>query len=152
MQNKVLKIIFIIGIFLIILNVFPNIVFSSEDGVIEEWKTAESITVDSTTDDGKTVTGDWLTAAEKFLNASGSPSIEDSKLKGVSDDIYNMLSSIGMIISVVVGLILGITFMMASADDKAKVKEALIPYLVGCFVIFGAFGIWKIVINTFNGI
>lgn len=37
--------------------------------------------------------------------------------------------------------------MVASAEDKAKVKEALIPYIVGCIVIFGAFTIWSIAVN-----
>ena len=57
-----------------------------------------------------------------------------------------------MIITVVVGVILGIIYMMASAVDKAKVKETIIPYLIGSVVIFGAFGIWKIAINTLGGL
>ena len=36
--------------------------------------------------------------------------------------------------------------MMASAEDKAKIKEAMIPYVIGCIVIYGAFFIWKVVI------
>ena len=46
-----------------------------------------------------------------------------------------------------VGTIIGIQFMIASAEDKAKVKEALVPYIIGCVVIFGAFTIWSIVVN-----
>ena len=46
-----------------------------------------------------------------------------------------------------VGTIIGIQFMLASAEDKAKVKEALVPYVVGCIVIFGAFTIWSIAVN-----
>lgn len=47
----------------------------------------------------------------------------------------------------IVGTILGIQFMIASAEEKAKVKETLVPYIVGCIVIFGAFTIWSIVVN-----
>lgn len=47
----------------------------------------------------------------------------------------------------IVGTILGIQFMVASAEDKAKVKEALIPYFIGCAIIFGGFTIWSIVVN-----
>lgn len=46
-----------------------------------------------------------------------------------------------------VGIVIGIQFMVASAEDKAKVKEALVPYIVGCIVIFGAFTIWSIAVN-----
>lgn len=45
-----------------------------------------------------------------------------------------------------VGTIIGIQFMVASAEDKAKVKEALVPYVIGCAVIFGAFSIWKVAV------
>ena len=51
----------------------------------------------------------------------------------------------------IVGTILGIQFMTASAEDKAKVKEALIPFAVGCAVILGAFAIWSAVIDVMQG-
>ena len=35
--------------------------------------------------------------------------------------------------------------MLGSIEEKAQVKEALIPFIIGCIVVFGAFGIWKIV-------
>lgn len=125
MQSKLLKITSIICIFFVILSVFPNEIFADS----------------------------WVSSAENFLKAGQEDiGIDNGQLIGASNDIYNTLTSVGMIISVIVGVILGIQFMMASAEDKAKVKEALIPYLVGCVVIFGAFGIWKIVINTFSGI
>ena len=124
MQQQLLKIVSLICIFFIIISIFPN-------------KSSAS----------------WVDDAKKFLEADdGTASVDKGELQKASASIYNVLSSIGMIISVIVGIALGITFMMASADDKAKVKEALIPYIVGCVVIFGAFGIWKIVINTFSGI
>lgn len=37
--------------------------------------------------------------------------------------------------------------MIASAEDKAKVKEAIVPFIIGTAVIFGAFTIWSLVIN-----
>lgn len=136
MQKKLLKIVALISVFFIIISIFPN-------------KSSVSWADDV---DNKSY-DDWVGGAKNFLKASDDTStVNDNTLKDASDSIYNVLSSIGMIISVIVGIILGITFMMASADDKAKVKEALIPYIVGCVVIFGAFGIWKIVINTFSGI
>lgn len=96
---------------------------------------------------------DWVGHADDFLNkADNSIGIDKGKMKSASDDIYNILTSVGMILSVIVGIALGIIYMMASAVDKAKVKETLIPYLLGSFIIFGAFGIWKLVINTLGGL
>ena len=39
--------------------------------------------------------------------------------------------------------------MWGSVEEQTKAKEALIPYVVGCFVIFGAFGIWKLAVTIF---
>lgn len=61
--------------------------------------------------------------------------------------MYKLLMAIGIVIMFAVGIVIGIQFMVASAEDKAKVKEALIPYIVGCIVIFGAFTIWSIAVN-----
>jgi hypothetical protein len=35
--------------------------------------------------------------------------------------------------------------MTSSVEEKAQVKEALIPYVAGCVVAFGSFGIWRLV-------
>ena len=33
-------------------------------------------------------------------------------------------------------------------SKKAQIKENIIPYVIGCVIIFGAFGIWKIVLTV----
>lgn len=124
MQKIILKILTIISIFIII-SIFPSNI----------------------------VNATWVDDADSFLSSANEDmQVDQSKLKSASDSIYNIVTSIGMVASVVVGIILGIKFMMESAEDKANVKEGLIPYIVGCIVVFGAFGIWKIVISTFSGI
>ena len=123
MQSKILKLIAIISVFIIV-SVFPVKVFSS-----------------------------WVDDADNFLkSAVNSITVDKDQLTSASDEIYNTLTSIGMIVAVIVGMILGITYMMTGAVDKAKVKESIMPYLLGCIVIFGAFGIWKLVINVMNGV
>ena len=136
MQIKILRLISIISIFIVLVSIFPNSVFADDTNRV--FSSGDS----------------WAFYAQDFLKASEGKDIgiNKDKLNNASSDIYNTLTSLGMITSVIVGLILGITYMMASAEDKAKVKESLIPYIVGCTVIFGAFGIWKLVINTFNGL
>ena len=34
-----------------------------------------------------------------------------------------------------------------SVEEKANIKEVLVPYVVGCIVIFGAFAIWKLIVT-----
>lgn len=92
---------------------------------------------------------DIMQGAENFIKQGSeldSP-ISDESLKGVSDIIYNVLLVSGIIIAIVIGIVLGIKFVTGSVEQKSKIKESLIPYIVGCVIIFGAFGIWKMVVN-----
>lgn len=63
-----------------------------------------------------------------------------------------MFFIVAVCLSVIIGAILGIQFMMASAEDKAKVKEALVPYFVGCIVVFGSYGIWRLCVSLLSRI
>lgn len=56
----------------------------------------------------------------------------------------------GTIIAVLVGAVLGIKIMVATVEEKAKIKELMVPYIVGCIVMFSAFTIWKIVVTIGN--
>ena len=57
---------------------------------------------------------------------------------------------IGIVLSVIIGGILGIQIMWGSIEQQVKAKEMLMPYVAGCVVIFGAFGIWKICVTIFS--
>lgn len=91
---------------------------------------------------------DLISSADDFLKKGEDDAISLDALKNTSNYIYNTLLVIAVAIAVIVGSYLGIKFMLESAEDKAKIKEAMIPFVVGCFVIFGAFGIWKIAVNV----
>ena len=96
-----------------------------------------------------------VSSANTFINNKEEDSVETIKeedVKKLSDSIYNILLIVGVIIAVIVGAIIGIKFMTGSIEQKASIKELLIPYIVGCVVVFGAFGIWKIVVLMLKGI
>ena len=76
--------------------------------------------------------------------------INTSVLQETSNTIYNTLLAIAIMVAIVVSMVLGIQFIAASADEKAKVKEALMPFVVGCIVVFGSFTIWKLAVNIGN--
>lgn len=95
---------------------------------------------------------DVIKSGDNFLS-SGKKSntiVDESKLKDTSEIIYNVLFIFGMGIAVVISGILGIKFMIGSAEEKAEIKDALIPFVIGCIVVFGAFGIWKIFVTIGN--
>lgn len=80
--------------------------------------------------------------------ASDKTNIDETKVQGLSGYLYNILLTAGVIIAVVVATILGIQFMVGGAEGQAKVKEMLIPFVVGCVVVFGGFGFWKIALTV----
>lgn len=74
--------------------------------------------------------------------------IKGDDLQKMSNTIYNILLLLGIVIAVIWGMVLGMKFMTGSIEEQAKVKESLIPYIAGCVVVFGAFTIWKIVLEV----
>ena len=79
--------------------------------------------------------------------ASLDKEVDEDKLQESINMIYNVLLGLGIALSVIIGAMLGIKYMIGSIEEQAKIKETLIGYIVGCIVVFGAFGIWKLVIE-----
>lgn len=78
--------------------------------------------------------------------------VDDGKIDEVGATIIGILKSVGMVISVVILIVLGIKYMMGSAEEKASYKKTMIPYLVGAVLIFGASSIADAVYNLAKGI
>ena len=96
-----------------------------------------------------------ITGGDDFINAGkgdNTTSIDYGKLQNTSNEIYNILLTCAVIVAVIISAILGIKFMLGSMEEKAQIKEALIPFVIGCIVAFGAFGIWKIFITIGNNL
>ena len=93
---------------------------------------------------------DMITGAQNFIDTGESGAlgvVNEEVLGGASNFLYNLLLGIGLIVVVAVGIALGIKFMYSSLEERAQIKEMLIAYVAGCVVIFGAFGIWRLVAN-----
>ena len=96
---------------------------------------------------------DMISDADNFVQQGGNVvSLNPDQLQTFSQTLYNILLTVGIVVAVIVGSILGIKFMVASVDEKAKVKQMLVAYVIGCAVVFGSFGIWKIVVTILQNI
>ncbi len=62
------------------------------------------------------------------------------------------LVGIATIVLIVVGLIMGVKYMIAGANEKAQLKEKLIYFIISIVLVYGATGIFAIVIQIFNNI
>ena len=94
--------------------------------------------------------GEIFDAGDDFLSEGDNPStvINETKLKDTSSTIYKILLTIAICVAIIIGAVLGLQFILGSVEGKVKVQEALVPYIVGCVVAFGAFTIWGIAVNT----
>lgn len=95
--------------------------------------------------------GEIIQDGKAFIRSADPSKIDQQAvqtgLQDISGFLYNILLSAGVVIAVIVATVLGIQFMVGGAEGQAKVKEMLIPFVVGCVVVFGAFGIWKIALT-----
>lgn len=95
---------------------------------------------------------DVLNDGESFINSGNEEKINITELQSFSKNIYNILFTIGIVVAVITGIVIGIKYMLGSVEEKADIKGLLIPYIVGCIIIFGAFAIWKLVVDILQGI
>ena len=95
---------------------------------------------------------DMINDADKFVEKGTKDKIKEGELAKFSGMIYNIVLQVGIAIAVIVGIVLGIQFMLSGIDGRADVKKALTVYTIGCVVIFGAFGIWKLVVELIQQI
>ena len=88
-----------------------------------------------------------LTPVFAVTNPSSLKGTETTSFDNIGKRIIGMVQAIGSIVSVLVLVILGIKYMMGSAEEKAEYKKSMIPYLVGAVLVFGASAIGKAVIQ-----
>lgn len=91
--------------------------------------------------------GEIIDEGGKFISSAKGEQIKQENLQKMSNTIYNILLVLGIVIAVVVGAVLGIKFVTEGVEGKAEIQKALVPYIIGCVVVFGAFIIWKIVVD-----
>ena len=83
--------------------------------------------------------------------AQGNSSADTTKVVNLGATIVTIMQTVGIVVAVVVLLILGIKYMMGSAEEKAEYKKTMIPYLVGAVLIFASTTIVNVVYNIANG-
>lgn len=64
--------------------------------------------------------------------------VNTSGIEGLGQNIITIITTVGSIASVVVLVVLGIKYMMGSAEEKAEYKKTLMPYVIGAVLVFAA--------------
>lgn len=119
MKNKTLKIICII---FVIINILAN--------------TANAFTMTDIINKGK----------EFISSKSDNDKIDEKEISELSNSIYSILQFIAVVVAVAMIAILGIKYITGSVEMQADIKKTIVPYVIGAFMAFGAFAIWKMVV------
>ena len=65
-------------------------------------------------------------------------------------DTQSYITGIGMAVSVITLVVLGIKYMVGSIEERAEYKKSMIPYLIGAFFVFGISAILTIIMQFTN--
>lgn len=120
MGKKIVKIIFVI---LIVLNIFVT--------------TANAVSLDDILNKGK----DFIKKGDVLY---------EENVYSLSESISGILQTVSIVAALIMIMILGVKYITGSIEEQAKVKETMIPFIIGSFVAFGAFSIWHITIEILN--
>ena len=66
-------------------------------------------------------------------------------LKSTGNTIVKVLTTIGVVVSVIVLIALGIKYMLGSVEERAEYKKTLLPYVIGATLVFAASAIAQII-------
>ena len=113
-----------------------------------------NLSVYSTTCMADSSLDDIMNNGNSFLNAGSESStmIDQNDLKSLSNFISGVLLTIAIGVTVITGAIMGLNFITQSIEEKAKVKESMVPWVIGIIVSFGAFTIWEVAVNLFQSL
>lgn len=78
------------------------------------------------------------------------PSTDVSKIGTIGNSIATIIRNVGIVLAVIIVMVLGLKYMIGSAQEKAEYKKTMIPYIVGAVLLFGASAIAQMVIS-FSG-
>lgn len=119
MNKKNILINILIVLTILLIAIIPNYCYSSN----------KNYSYSSNTDPGSSLgLGD--------LDEYEATSTGSTKLKLKANIIFSVIRDIGIVLSVVMLIVLGIKYMLGSVEEKANYKETLLPYIIGAFLVF----------------
>ena len=75
-----------------------------------------------------------------------------NEITNVGNSIVGILQVVGIVLSVIILIVLGIKYMMGSAEEKAEYKKTMMPYVIGAALIFAASALAQVIYQFFTGI
>lgn len=96
-----------------------------------------------------------ISESSQFVKPSGTPPITIESAAIDLQPLTNVLFTVATTVLVIVGLVLGIKYMMSEPNDKSKIKEKVIWYFIAIILVYAGVAIAQLVanfiINNFAG-
>ena len=73
------------------------------------------------------------------------------QVQGFGQTILGIVSMAASVLAVIVLIVLGVKYMMGSAEEKAEYKKTMLPYLIGAVILLLASNIVGAIFNTVGG-
>ena len=74
------------------------------------------------------------------------------KVKDVGDPLIGIIQIVGTGIAVIMLTVIGIKYVMASADEKANLKGQLVIFIIGAILLFAGSNIFAIIAKSANSL
>ena len=144
MNKKILKLITIV---IIIICVVMNYSYSfckkaeqhlqTEDGYL-----GVDIYSEAYGDDGESGYGFELTPGAFKTDSN---KVETNDMQNIGAQIATIIRNVGLAITVIILMILGVKYMTGSIEQKAEYKKTMLPYVIGAGCLFGVSAIAQLV-------
>lgn len=100
----------------------------------------------------------FLTVAATMVNAVdnisgiitdvGKGNYSGNEVTTTGKKIVGIVQVVGIVVAVVVILVIGIKYLVGSAEQKAEYKKTMIPYIVGAVLVFAGSTIVNVIYNV----
>ena len=81
---------------------------------------------------------------------NGGKGTDTNKITTIGGNIVNIIQVVGVVVAIIVLLVIGIKYIIGSAEEKAEYKKTMIPYIVGALLIFAGTSIVKVIFQLAN--
>ena len=78
--------------------------------------------------------------------------LDDTGLNAKAGHILGVINTIGVVLSVIILMVIGIKYMIGSVEEKAEYKKTMKAYVIGVSLLFSITTIANILYNIANSI
>ena len=84
---------------------------------------------------------------DKIINGveNGGQNVNGTAIQNIGGNVVTIVQVVGIVIAIVILLVIGIKYMIGSAEEKAEYKKTMIPYIVGAVLIFAGTSIVRVI-------